>query len=139
MNETPELQLLVIDLGDSCVVKAEKGEIGEVLDSMLPPRWVIENSILFNKPFDEVRAAIDLDKPLPRIERNFKGTRLFTPQHPEGIVLPPDGYRSLCMLATADIPIWTDNPGEWTQLAGEGYPSAAFGETLPCSIWRYTR
>lgn len=73
-EQTMELQLLVIDLGDSCVVKVEKGDLDNAItigDYRMMQR---QNSVhVISTPFPELRQAIEGEKPVPRIEKDEHG------------------------------------------------------------------
>lgn len=81
MNE-PELQLLVLDLGDSCVVKVEQGDAEAITTKICPNSsdWyggnamkAGENTYCFDQSFAQVREAIE-QKPVPRIEADASVT-----------------------------------------------------------------
>lgn len=144
----PELQLLLIDLGDSTVVKVEKGQWD---DGKLLCRGERSDSVkVFYEPFTVVRDAIDA-KPVPRIETladrftliHAGGTKSFT----------KDEYYALCELAGHNLPIGHEG-GKWERLnthdwaqgkkdaAEQGYGINAFSfeeAIAPVKIWRYTR
>ncbi len=136
----PELQLLVIDLGDSCVVKVEQGavniqevQLGPINTDSLYRRGITISELAFT----QLRSAIDGEKPVPRIERhNSTGlsvhyTHRFDGTNYENI--GQDAYAALSELAGKPLPIWTD--GTWEDLL----PKKGLGWELPLGIWRYTR
>jgi len=115
-----ELSLLIIDFGDSCVVKVEKGDVGNIgvcLGVLFQGDYC-----LIHSSFTEVRAAIDAldgEKPVPRIERNNIGALdrylcyggAAAPYPINGIA-----YDALCKLAGHPIPIYEPKAGKWEQL-----------------------
>lgn len=138
-----ELQLLVIDLGDSCVVKVEKAE---------KPVWVIGAEIaqgdsfdFRRNGFDDIRAAIDaMDEkpPVPRlVGPNAGGMYVIATWKaseelgmPIGTLISQRSYDALSELAGHPLPIYEPKKGEWQQiLIGNGF----MPETI--SIWRYTK
>lgn len=129
------LQLLVIDLGDSCVVKVEKGE--QFIFNTLPIPSVVVHQVhgpvILNVPFATVREAID-SKPVPRIERDddhycfYAADRTF-------IGLNQQFFDALCEIAGHPPPIWTG--GVWEQVAASEQDGGWTGS--PVGIWRYTR
>ena len=130
-----ELSLLVIDLGDSCVVKVEKGDVSQ-LDLPLDSDRIISNSWIYDGTFTDIRAAIDAladEPPVPRIERTFsKGLKLdydLISQNEIG-VLSQEDYDALSELAGKSLPVYEPRKGEWKQIdAGHKRFSA----------WIYTR
>ncbi len=84
-----ELSLLVIDMGDSCCVRVERGMLNTLMHNgevMLV--GALTGTALVQYPFTDIRAAIDASyviesSPLPRIERVpdtlNEGYRVFKP------------------------------------------------------------
>jgi len=144
----PELQLLVIDLGDACVVKVEKG--GQVVINSLPlPSVAIyqeHEPKVVTTTFDEVRKAIDGVKPVPRIELDAEGAYRFYPY--AGSNLPSFIFNAvdidaLCQLAGKPLPI--HEGGKWEQLVPFSLQILDISTSTPLDggsgvkIWRYTR
>lgn len=157
----PEIQLLLIDLGDSTVVKAEKGEIGLKLGNGI---WRLDAAELayrqnvFACPFEQVRDAINGEGPVPRIEIDPTDGRYDLHYAIEQIPgeasrsMKPEAYQALCELAGKPLPIWEGgkwerlNTHDWAQgkkdAAEQGYGINAFSfeeAIAPVKIWRYTR
>jgi len=126
-----ELQLLVIDLGDACVVKVEKGE----LDLPLFHTFSQDKSVrLSGHTFDELRKAIDGEKPAIRLEDGYDEVgnfMLFTDK--SWLVISSQQYDALSKLAGHPLPIYEG--GKWTDLM----PKNGVGWELPINVWRYTR
>ena len=133
-----ELQLLVIDLGDACVVKVEKG--GQVVINSLPlPSVAIyqeHEPKVVTTTFDELRKAIDGVKPVPRIERELMANtyeRYYVHFYDTQYPLPLNAYDALSQLVGKPLPIYEG--GKWTDLM----PKNGVGWELPINVWRYTR
>ncbi len=140
------LSLLVIDLGDSCVVKVEQGEITthHNLFKYLTEIgfWHSKVHLITSKSFAAVRDAIDSqDKPVPRIERYKPSTLddyilICDPYDRAGFtangrrVITRKELDALSQLAGHPLPIW-DGGGKWTLLKGSEMPGIA--------MFRYTR
>lgn len=145
--------LLVIDLGDSCVVKIEKGD-----DPMLQFEHLYysgNSPHLFPRTFEQVRDAIDQqlasgEPPLPRIEHYgndmlliVSGMRplrlgggdidLSAEPAPDILQLTVSGYNALSELAGHPLPIWSPRKGNWTELTNFGDGNRSCG-----CVWRYT-
>lgn len=135
----PELQLLIIDLGDSCVVKVEKGDRMDLVYCVKGGsfRCTKGNIVIHDSPFTDIRAAIDsladTSKPVPRIERDGNGYRIYEDAGSPWEDLPSDTYGALSELAGKPLPVWTPRKGEWTELTnfGDGEKSCGY-------VWRYT-
>ncbi len=136
----PSLSLLVIDLGDSCVVKAEQGRWSKYFTEV----WgTADDLCLVHESFDKVKSAIDAmegDKPpIPRLEcpRNsgYVGLDVVMLNHVGGEyrnAISQDQYDALCELAGVKIPIWTG--GQWEDLTvWKGM------NDFPIGAWRYRR
>lgn len=117
----PSLRLLVIDLGDSCVVKVEKGKC---------PMFSFTQhckTLLVHQPFAQIRAKIDSGLPRlllkddGRYELQFK-----TYQGDSHRSFKPEAYDALSQLAGKPLPIYTDG---WVQL----------GEVEGAKMWRYKK
>lgn len=165
-NNDIELQLLVIDLGGSCVVKVENAENGDKLGSLyLDEVCVNATTLVLRHHFVQVRAAVDAleGKPVPRIEQHKDGYRLFR-EACMGISIPSytridgssgqavmeshidkDLYDALSAVAGKPLPIYTPTKGEWNQL----YPMQCVDKETqdlswwlaqaPVEIWRYIK
>mgnify|MGYP003443025188 FL=1 len=133
-----ELQLLVIDLGDYCVVKVEKGEIAFKIGEIL---WLLYESQakLMYKDFNAIREAIE-QKPVPRIEvdrNSMNYYRVVTDHVLESPLICLDTYKALSQLAGKPLPVWEG--GKWERLPKTSeYISDPLDDT-GVKIWRYTR
>ena len=139
-----ELQLLVIDLGDCCVVKVEKGNFdwsycikGGCFRAEVGAVRVHDSS------FPELRSAIDGEKPVPRIETelNQSGYTDYILRYKDGDTicvqfLTQSQFTTLSELAGKPLPIY--ECGKWERLDGKFNPMDAYGE-LPVKVWRYRR
>lgn len=140
VSDTPDLSLLILDLGDSCVIRVEKGLLPEFLrDRGYHHGAGDETFALYWRPFDQLAAALDGEKPVPRIEKlpnvNY---RMCVGKHLH--YLSPSEYDALSQLAGHPLPIYSG--GKWTQLpsaAEKGIHALKAQEMLPIAIWRYTR
>ena len=66
MKHEPELSLLIIDLGDSCVVKVENAENGDNLGPLyLDQECINATTLAIRSTFAELRAALDADSEPP--------------------------------------------------------------------------
>jgi hypothetical protein len=133
-----ELDVLVIDLGDYCVVKVEKGEIAFKIGEIL---WLLYESQakLMYKDFNAIREAIE-QKPVPRIEvdgNRMNYYRVVTNHVLESPLICPDTYKALSQLAGKPLPVWKG--GKWERLPKT---SEYIGDPLDgtgVTIWRFTR
>jgi hypothetical protein len=133
-----ELDVLVIDLGDYCVVKVEKGEIAFKIGEIL---WLLYESQakLMYKDFNAIREAIE-QKPVPRIEvdrNSMNYYRVVTNHVLESPLICPDTYKALSQLAGKPLPVWEG--GKWERLPKT---SEYIGDPLDgtgVTIWRFTR
>lgn len=157
-----ELQLLVIDLGDSCVVKVEKGVSGNhrsMLNGLMDlTYWHSKVVGISAHPFAEIRAALDAlavdgEKPVPRIEQSPAGShseyRLILADNsslvwPERIIgLTWNDLQGLTTFIRGrsgvgtDLPVWTPKKGEWVELPVSGVTDGTYGE-VPFAAWRFT-
>jgi len=144
MDDDIDLQLLVVDFGDSCAIKVEKGVFvgGRIPDNGIWGCRVKEgSSILCPHPFTNLRKcldAMDSKPPVPRIEQDgSKRHRLFTETNEIGFLIWQCDLDALSELAGHPLPIYEPRPGEWTDLL-PGF-TVDIGWELPVKIWRYTR
>lgn len=151
MAKKPEtaLQLLVIDLGDCCVLKVEKNAIGiqwlklgTMQDKLVGLGDGVANStresngakivhVLF-EPFNKLRSAIDgLDgeRPVPRLERDNIGYWLYEDAETKEDI-PIDTYSALSELAGHPLPVYEPKKAEWIKWDPV--------QKQPVNIWRYT-
>ena len=133
-----ELDVLVIDLGDYCVVKVEKGEIAFKIGEIL---WLLYESQakLMYKDFNAIREAIE-QKPVPRIEvdrNSMNYYRVVTDHVLESPLICLDTYKALSQLAGKPLPVWEG--GEWERLpkTSEYIDDPLKGTGV--AIWRFTR
>ena len=150
------LSLLVIDLGDSCVVKVERGEWYVSKDS--PSTYFITGEVkVLEQPFAAVRDAIDSqDKPVPRIERaDVSGNERYrVVWNDSAYPIPVNVLDALSGVVGKPLPIYEPTEGKWERLnthdwtqakkdageAGYGINTHSFEEAVcPVKIWRYTR
>lgn len=155
------LSLLLIDLGESTVVKVERGEWYVSKDS--PSTYFITGEVkVLEQTFTAVRDAIDSqDKPVPRIELSSnvaEGHQTYRMYYEEcdryALVLTRKDYDALSELAGKPLPIYEPTEGKWERLnthdwtqvkkdageAGYGINTHSFEEAVcPVKIWRYTR
>lgn len=135
------LTLLVIDLGDSCVVKVESLEKefwlhlsneSDYADAVCP--LTSEGQVkLFQYPFPVVRAAIDRlggEPPVPRIQGNFGDGYGLIVKDLSVSYLSEQDYEALCGIIGHPLPVYTPNRGEW-----EKFSVSTAGLV---DIWRYT-
>lgn len=127
-----ELQLLVIDLGETCCVTVEEGRWSP--DFMLTDVQEAGESRIVTFTFSGLKAAIDAlegEKPIPRVEvdgtPNLRIYRHSEDEEPHWIDM--DCFNALCELAGKPLPVWEQ--GTWTLLNEpvEGVPA----------IWRYRK
>lgn len=146
-----ELQLLVIDLGKSTLVKVEKAAamtdlpypvlcVGNGLDTAMS---IFEgNSYYFRQcKFDQIRAAIDNlggEKPVPRIERTEQAYRVHV--HESFCKdISKEVFDALSELAGKKLLIYEPKKGEWTRLPSTSEYMGDPLESIGIAIWRYTR
>ena len=135
--DEPELQLLVIDMGDCCVVRVEQGEID------LPPYLSSHTAhddgvpVVVDVPFTELRSAIDGEKPVPRIESESGGGHelhfLGANDVPCTTYIGGNAQKALESLFGKPLPIYEG--GKWEDL----HPKTGLGWEMPVGIWRFTR
>lgn len=131
----PSLSLLVIDLGDSCAVKVERGYLPDNLTfgtTMLTNSVGSSNSILLRVPFDLVKYVLDAinlddEPPVPRIERLEDGMVRVVGRDVSSDV-PYSVLNTFRALTGEHLPIYKGKQGKWTELAAE-----------PVKIYRYDR
>lgn len=155
-----ELSLLIIDLGDSCVVKVEKGRQSYETDAnrtwlRFPHGGDVElwqGKVFTLHSFEMTKTAIDaLDTPpVPRVERENGLYELwfqdFVPgmQQAGKVVISDTIFKSLCQLTGVEISVY-ERKGEWKQLLMHRTDSlnqdtlVRYIDDLPLSVWRYTR
>lgn len=131
-----ELQLLVIDAGECCFLKVEKGRFETML---------FDDDIgglgfrIISHPFTKLREALE-QKPVPRIEVDggrMNYYRVVTDHVLESPLICPDTYKALSQLAGKPLPVWEG--GKWTRLPKTSeYISDPLDDT-GVKIWRYTR
>lgn len=156
-DHTPELSLLLIDLGDCIVLRVEHndkerwlklGTMGNTLvglgGSTVKHIGCKTHHFIF-EPFDKVRAAIDaMDEkpPIPRLElRQDRDGRFIEIMRngPYGR-FSEAAYRVLCEIAGVTLPVYEPKRGKWLNISENFLPvSDIRGATdLPVAIWRYT-
>jgi hypothetical protein len=140
MADGISLQLLVIDLGDSCVIRLESGEPFQINHGT--DWWIdaLPKAQICHRPFTAVRDAIDSqDKPLPPyLIRSESGGYVMMNTYED---ISEDLYISLSALAGHRLPIYEPTEGKWTELCRAGQPTLGPNDSLniPVGIWRYTR
>jgi len=133
-NKMTELQLLVIDLGDECYVRVEKGSMPHTSTDPFKDKGFYGKSSVVKCSFDELRKAIDGEKPAIRLEDGYDEVgnfMLFTDK--SWLVISSQQYDALSQLAGHPLPIYEG--GKWTDLM----PKNGVGWELPINVWRYTR
>lgn len=129
----PELQLLVIDMGDTCVVKVEKGH-WDVSTLIYPSDvWTTESVNVMRFPFSRIREAIE-QKPIPRIEYRDSDYHLVWDEsevYGDKVIGGTGAFNALSELAGKPLPIWEG--GVWEEL------NKTERERSGLSVWRYTR
>lgn len=121
-----ELSLLVIDLGNSCVLRVEQGSFS--LECEPYGTLYKGDTSLARRTFPELRKAIEGDKPAARLEDGFDEVgnyMLFADK--AWSVISPQQYDALSQLAGKPLPI--HSTGTWEQLA----------TTNGVTIWKFTR
>jgi len=135
-----ELQLLVIDLGDGCVVKVEKGHFHLPIPESDLDYHGYEGEVLVTKlPFTELREAIE-QKPVPRIElRKDKSYAtgnnvylLFATKDSTGDGIEQVAYNALSELAGKPLPVWKG--GTWEEA---GHIDDHVYNNTDLRVWRY--
>lgn len=163
----PSLSLLIIDLGNCCVVKVESGELPDALQGWCwLPFWeseqakkVLPTTGAITASFDQLKATLDGDKPLPRLERDKKGDlrlHIFKQWQGDELQIVSGDYDALSQLAGHPLPIYEPKEGKWEQLGTlpeivpipDLHPNqriSSFSDVLgfvtafPFKAWRYTR
>ncbi len=143
---SPSLQLLVIDLGESCVVKVEKGGTQEDYTRLggciTGDALATGHSFIRYEPFDKVKAAIDAmegDKPdgsQPFIQKDSDvDYHVYVPSQNSyaSFDIKRVQYDALCDIAGIKIPIWTG--GTWKLLVAK----ENVHEDYPFEVWRFTK
>lgn len=143
----PTLSLMVIDLGESCVVKVEKGDVTTFWTMLwLKFRAPVGSKLTYTDgtqvvgyPFEKVREAIDGgEKPVPRIEMDNadkKGSYTLYEDSDTTEYIAKDTYDALSLITGCPLPVY-EATGVWEELTEK--PNVCF-EQLPVTIWRYTR
>ena len=138
-----KLSLLVIDMGENCVVQIEKGSalwpVPKDNGGVFGRYHLAEGDapVIYPSSFAELRLAIGGgEKPVPRIERdNIDASRNYRIYRGEAWeYLSYAGYDALCQIAGAPLPVWTPARGEWKRIAS--IPRVKLDEYYP--VWRYT-
>jgi len=152
----PSLSLLVIDLGESCVVKQEAGRLVDLPLGKNTYSFIEGNVHHWHFTFDEVRAAIDghkqfaIEPPVPRIENVADKFYLVTTAtgNAGGNYLWPEDYTALCSLAkqagaAQDLPIFdptAQTGGTWAQVYyGIGDNLVKIEDAAEVNIWRFRK
>jgi len=132
METETSLQLLVIDFGDSCVVKVEKGEWHR--DAVCK----YQGSTTITLPLERLREELDGEKPVPRIEPPTNGNYTLH----VGNVVKPYTYElafevinALSKLAGTPLPIY-EPTGKWEEV---GHIDDDVYRNTDLRVWRYTR
>ena len=131
-----ELQLIIIDAGECCFLKVEKGRFETML---------FDDDIgglgfrIISHPFTKLREALE-QKPVPRIEvdgNRMNYYRVVTDHVLESPLICLDTYKALSQLAGKPLPVWEG--GKWERLPKTSeYISDPLDDT-GVKIWRYTR
>lgn len=156
--EQPEaslsLSLLIIDLGDQCVIRAENNDCQVTIGGNTVDLRCGEARLCHFR-FSELRRDIDAtdSKPVPRLERRFDRTikptgDLFLVSDEYNGFIDDGVYTALCELAGVTIPIWTGS-GTWTKLipfllndmysGGDIQNTSWIDGGANIEIWRYSR
>lgn len=156
----PSLQLLVIDLGDSCVVKVERGVIADhrtlFNDLTEMVYWHSKVDGITAHPFAAVRDAIDSqDAPLPRVEHSPAGSQseyrlvlhddsnLVCPERSIGMTHADLQGLTTFIRGTVGVgtplPIYEPTEGKWERLPSTDEYMGDPLEGTGIAIYRYTR
>lgn len=136
METEPSLSLLVCDFGESCCIKAEKGEWQLNTEQHPSHPWVLEgDAYVYPVPFADLRQAIE-QRPVPRIERDeytSKTYRLYAGSEARGFEkLYQTDIDALSELAGKPLPIWKG--GTWEEVGHIDY----YGRNnADLRVWRY--
>lgn len=146
----PSAQLLIVDLGECCAIKVEKGT-KDALSAYGAIYWQSKVSALAALPFKDLQAVIDaafaVTLPLPRIERrhNQHSPWLYTMinAHLVDCYVTPAELATINALAkqagaTQDLPVYcpTVSAGTWKHL-NRAYTRDRDGVDIPVGIWRF--
>ncbi len=134
------LSLLIIDMGDSCVVKVECGRWGGGIPNAQNNTVHSDGVTVYNTPFAAVREAIDSqDKPLPRLELQERGIYHLAADSDIDfdVQIGQDHYDALCEIAGHPLPIWTG--GKWERLPSTAEYIGDLLESVGIKVYRYTR
>ncbi len=131
----PSLSLLVIDLGDSCVVKVEKGEWKRRTVTLY------RGSATITLPFQRLREELDGEKPVPRIERDdikiYERYRIYF--NDTSYPLPLNVWDAICELVGKPLPIYSED--KWEELIALQSKNE-YGNWIDerdFTAWRFTR
>jgi len=132
----PTLSLLVIDLGDECYVRVEKGSMPHTSTDPFKDKGFYGKSSVVKCTFPELRKAIDGEKPIPRLERDIDedGTHIRVMNNGPVTNFGEYAYKVLCEIAGQEIPIY--DCGLWTRLTS---PRQYGDDDTDIAIWRYRR
>lgn len=140
---TEKLQLLILDLGDSCVVKVEKGEMVNLCGG-----YHFGSAVCYKMPFEKVRESISAlanlnnEKP-PYLERNTGGQaewpyRIIC-EDLSGSFLTEQDYDALSKLTGHPLPIREPKQSQWTEVVrGGSYEPSTNANVVSIGIWRFT-
>lgn len=136
----PSLSLLVIDLGDNVIIKTERGEIDIKLGGVTYQCRTsgLQDTSLYS--FADVRAVINGEKPVPRIERDAtcftRHFHIYFDPNDENACFPLSGdlYDALSTLAGKPLPIY--NGGVWEEV---GHIDDDVYNNIDLRVWRYSR
>lgn len=124
------LSLLVLDMGDCCVVRVERGAMPHTSTDPLKDLGFYGKISIVHKPFADLRAALD-DAPVPRIDEKDGPHNEYAIVSEHGTNrITQTAYDALSQLAGHPLPIFEG--GKWEELTGAG-------DGIPCPIWRYSR
>lgn len=128
----PSIRLLVVDMGDACVVKVEKGSMPHTsFDPMKDLSFFGKLSIV-KTPFENLRAAMDDKPPQPYFSYEDKkgdhrelvlNSWSFTGPVTDSI------YHACSAFHGSNLPVYEPKQGHWTQLTTDA----------PFDVWRYMR
>jgi len=124
----PSVSLLVVDFGDCVSIKMERGT-KEDIKLGYHVYWYDKTFGISGVSFTELKAAIEGEKPLPRLEYDRKGDvklLLFpsdTAESTNTLQIVSGDYDGICAIAGHDLPIYES---KWEQLATE-----------PVAVWRF--
>lgn len=143
------LSLLIVDMGDCCVVKVEKGDVDKLdLPKGTRNPWLYDGSFaVFRNTID----AMDSNPPVPRIEKglpcDFPDINIYQlitdeDENDKMHTFYSHEYEALCQLAGVTIPIYEGQSGTWTQLntiENGIYRESDLQMVTGIAIWHYER